>query len=61
MSNVNFAIRDFRPESLTLTPALIDTLRRRASRQGLWRWHQGQEECRLSLEPSRCLTALLGK
>jgi hypothetical protein len=49
------------PSLLTLTPAMIDTLRRRASRQGLWRWHQGQEECGLSLELSRSLTALLGK
>jgi hypothetical protein len=50
-----------RENALALTPALIDTLHRSASRQGLRRWHQGQEECGLSLEPSRCLTALLGK
>ena len=41
LSSVNFAIRDFCPVSLTPTPALIDTLRRRASRQGLWRWPSG--------------------
>jgi hypothetical protein len=40
MSSVNFAIRDFSPESfLPLTPALIDIPRKMASQQGLWRWH----------------------
>jgi len=61
MSNVILRFVISVPSFLTLTPALIDTLRRRESRQGLWRWRQGQEECGLFLEPFRCRTDLLGE
>ena len=47
MSSVNFAIRDFCPDLLPPDTCADDTLRRRASRQGLWRWHQGQGGMRI--------------